>query len=839
MSAPLTLIVAPAGAGKTVLLSQWIQSRPDLGVAWIDVEAADDDSVHFAQRIVARLEAVDPRLSDLEATLGEPGGGLGADMVEALGGALEDVGRQVVVILDDLHHLSNRSTVEDLWILADRLPANAHLIFSSRTDLRLSWSRHRLQHGLVELRRAELAFDQTDTAAVLMQITGRHVDEDTAATVLRHTEGWAAGVQLVALTLRLHSGSDAVVDALDATDRQIVDYLSQEVLDAQTPERRQALLALSVLDEMSPGLVHTLTDAPDAGGFLRDLEDESMFVLPVPGRRDWYRFHHLFRDLLRYRLRASDPGAEVRLLRRAAAWHLAADDSSAAVECLLRARLWSDALDLILQRGRREYELGHTATVTRWLSMVPQEVRVARPDVRVLYGIMSGMTGRAVEAEETFRQIISDPATDDGHRLVAAAYLSAIVPFRPHPETYLADALNAVRLLQELSDVVVPDILQLTSRELLMTMACVSAGRAHLYLGQLDEARGWLETALGTAGGRYPPFRIHCFGVLSVVEAWSGSLRAATQHADEALDIARETSLLAHSSTADAYLARAIVAIQRGEPEVGAISLHEGNLRAASNQRSQIMWIAHAASKLIDPLGTDVTAIEPTGSPPPIVRRALLAARHRAARQAGEPHEAIEPQRGWSMLAFEEIAALLAEANLPTARERLEQIPFRADSQKPASEVEHRILSGWLFALEGHSAPSRAELVSALEVAGPEWLVHPFIRAGRAVSQLIDALPGPPDRFRSLVVRLSQRVGRGGTDQLAEPLTSRELEVLAYLPTRLTNVEIAARCYVSVNTIKTHTAHIYRKLDVLRRSDAVARARELGLLTVSAETYTL
>ncbi|MET0829714.1 MAG: LuxR C-terminal-related transcriptional regulator [Microbacterium sp.] len=837
LSAPLTLLVAPAGAGKTVLLSQWVESRPDLAVAWVDVTPADDDSVHFAQQIVARLGSVDPRLAELTAALGEPSGGLGADMVEALSAGLGNVSHPVVLILDDLHNLSERATVEDLWTLADGLPDNAHLVLSSRADLRLAWSRHRLQHGLVELRRAQLAFDYADTAAVLEQIIGRRVSESTAASVLRHTEGWAAGVQLAGLTLRLHDGSDAVVDALDATDRLIVDYLSEEVLDAQKPDRRRALLALSVLEEMSPGLVHALTDVPDAGGFLRDLEDESMFVVPIAGRRDWYKFHHLFRDLLRYRLRATEPDAEVLLLRAAAAWHLSEDDSSSAIECFLRARSWSDALDLILQRGREEYERGHTATVTRWLSMVPREIRVARPDVEVLFGIMSGMTGRAVQAEESFRQIISDPTTDDGHRLVAAAYLAAIVPFRPHPELYLQDALRAVRLLDQQPEIPVPDILQLTGRDLLTTLVYVSAARAHLFLGQLQEAREWLEKALATAGGRYPPFRIHGLGCLALVEALAGSLRAATEHADEALDIAREMSLLSHTSTADAFLARAIVAIQRGEPEAGAISLHEGNLRAAANQRTQIMWIAHLASKLIDPTGTDLTAIEPTGTPPPIVKQALLAISHRVARQAGEPHAPIEPQAAWSTLAFEEIAGLLTDGRAAAARERLAEIPFRLDPKAPGPAVERAIMIGWLHAAEGRTASSRAELDDALEMARPEWLVHPFVRAGNAVGALIDALPGPPDRFRSTVVQLSQRVRRGRADELPEPLTSRELEILAYLPTRLTNVEIAAHCYVSVNTIKTHTAHIYRKLDVAGRNAAVARARELGLLDSSADSH--
>ena len=190
---------------------------------------------------------------------------------------------------------------------------------------------------------------------------------------------------------------------------------------------------------------------------------------------------------------------------------------------------------------------------------------------------------------------------------------------------------------------------------------------------------------LGTTGGRYPPFRVHGLGRLALVEAWVGSLRAATEYSDEALEIVREASLLSHTSTTDAYLARALVAIQRGEPETGAISLHEGSLRAAANQRPQLMWIAHLASKVIDPTGTDLTAIEPTGTPPPIVELGLAAIRHKVARQAAS-RTPIPPQREWSMLAFEEIAALLTVGNEGAARQRLAQIPFQPDPRAPSSK---------------------------------------------------------------------------------------------------------------------------------------------------------
>lgn len=834
--APLTLLVAPAGAGKTVLLAQWVQSRPDLAIAWFDAGPSDDDPVRFAKRLVDGLRGVDPRLGKLGGLLGEPGGGLGAAMIEALAAAFGDMEREVVVIFDDLHNFTNRAIVEDLWRLADRLPAHAHLIFSSRVDLGLAWSRHRLEHELVEIRQADLAFDEGDTEAILEQIAGGPVADGVASAVMHHTEGWVAGIQLAGLTMRFRGDAGSLVETLEETDRLVVDFLSHEVVDAQTPERRQALLSLSVLDTMNAELVQVLTDVAEGEELLTALERESMFVVPLPGKRGWYRFHPLFRDLLRYRLRATDASAEGRLLRAAADWLVAAGEPSAAIEYLLRARRWGDAIELILQRGSEVYETGRTATVARWLSMVPRDVRLRRPSVEVLYGVMAGMTGRSGEAAEVLRSLLSDPSLDDGLRLIASCYSAAGVQFRPHPELYLEEALRGVDLLEAQPDTPIPDLLGLTSRDLLMTVALVSAGRAHLFLGQVRPAREVIVKALESAGGRYPPYRIHGLGSLALAEAWAGNLRAAVEHADEALELAREATLLTHQSTADAYLARAIVAIQRGQPETGAIALHEGTLRAAANQRTQLMWVAHLASKLIDPSSTDLASVEPSGIAPPIVRSGLVTLASQLARFAGQPRS-VEPQQEWSALAFEEVASLLVRGEETRARERLDQHGSEPDLGAPGAMVDYLILDGWLAAAEGHGAAAREALNAALALAEPEWLIHPFVRAGGAVARLIDAIPGPPTRFRRAVVLRSKNVGRPSENEIIEPLTSREMEILAYLPTRLTNVEIASRCYISVNTIKTHMAHIYRKLGVTGRTPAVERARELGLIDTADAVF--
>ncbi|GAA1956124.1 LuxR C-terminal-related transcriptional regulator [Microbacterium deminutum] len=830
MDAPLTLIVAPAGSGKTVLLTQWAATVGEGRVGWLDMSSADDDAVHFVRRLVAELASLDPALAGLDGPLSTVGEGLGDALLELIAVTLAEVPHKIVMIFDDLHRVSNREIVTDLWRLADLLPPNTHFVFSSRVDLQLGWSRHRLQHGLVELRQAELAFDRDTGGRVLERILRRPVDPATVATIVERTEGWAAGIQLTALSLRFRSDPDELVDALAESDRLAIDYLSEEVLDAQSARRRRALLQLSVLDEISPGLVEVVGGIDEGASFLRDLENESMFVVAVAGRPDHYRFHHLFRDLLRYRLRASDSEAEPELLTAAAGWHSARGDAAAAIECLLAARRWDRALDLILLRGRDVYERGETATVARWLSLVPPRDRSARIDAELLYGILEGMSGHAATAEEVFRGMLADRGLPVGHRLVVLAYLAAAVQFRPHPEVYLDAGRRALELLEEAGDASMPDVIHMTDRGLVTSLGLASVGRAHFYLGDVTAAREWLERALESSGGTYGPFRVHILGSLALVHAWQGRLTRAAELADEALALATELALLGHPSPADAYLAKALIAIQRGEPEAGAFALHEGHLRAASNGRVQLLWIAHALSRLVDPDGTDAAAMPPAGAAPPIVRTALRAIDHRRIRESGGSTPP-SPETDWSGLSFEDVAGVLAAGDASAARARLQAMPGQ-EITSPAHTVERDILLSWLSDLEGRPSESRRLLSAALAAAEGEELIHPFLRAGAYIEGLLLAMPGQPTGFRRVILGRFTPSTHRQAGQLTEPLTARELELLAYLPSRLTNAELAARCFVSVNTVKTHMAHIYRKLDAGGRDAAIARARELGLLEV-------
>lgn len=831
-AAPLTLIVAPAGSGKTVLLAQWAESRPANSVAWMDVAKADVDPLVFGRRLVETLAGIDSRLGHLDAPVGSPDGGLGEPFIEAFTAELAGWG-DLVVVFDDLHNIAGSAVIADLDRLVDGLPANAHFVFASRIDLPFGLSRRRLTHGLVELRQAHLAFSDDVTAQVLEHITESKVPGATVAAVREHTEGWAAGVQLSALTMRFQDHPERFADHLVDTDRLIIDYLTEEVFEAQSPQRREALMQLSVLDGICAGLAEAVAGVTDGEELLRELEHDSMFLTADPDRVGWYRFHHLFRDLLRYRLRANKLDIERQLLKTAADWHLDRAETETAVEYLIRARAWDAVCDIALTSGRDVYERLRTTTAARWLSLVPEDVRWSNPRVELLYGMLVGMSGRGALTVEIMRRLLAADVLDVGERQVALAYVATCVYFQPHPDHFLDIAQQSVALLTDEPTAVPPDLLHLTSRGLLESVSWVAVARAQLLLGDIPAARAGAEAALASSGGGYGPYRVQILGTLALAEAWAGRLLRASELADAALELARELSLLAHAAPADAHIARAIVAIQRGEPEAGAYSLHEGSIRAAANQRTQLMWIAHLASSLIDPRRTESAAIEPAGSPPPIVARALSAMEWRRARLSGSPRDAGRwPETQWSTLAFEQVAALLERGAVAGARTLLERARFVPDSTLPAASVENALAWAWLGHVEGHDAESRQRLSDVLELAESEWLAHPVIAAGPTVLALIKALPGRQSAFRQQLIQTTAALA-DALSRLPNPLTARELELLEYLPTRLTSREIAARWYVSVNTIKTHMAHLYRKLGVADRSSAISRAHELGWLSES------
>ncbi len=800
---------------------------------------ADNDPVRFSKKVLGGLAAIRPEFADLTDLVSMHGGGLGTPLLEALPAHMADLPATVIVV-DDLHRLSNVTLLDDLGRLLDLLPPGVHLVVASRADPPFGWLRHRSHRDVTEIRQSDLAFDEAESAELLERITGRRLGADSVAALVNRTEGWAAGLQLAGVTLRLQPDADAFVAQFSGDDRLVADYLGEEVLHLQTPDRRQFLLRSSVLNRMSAGLLSHLTGEPRAQVILEELERESMFLVPLDNHREWFRFHHLFRDLLRYRLRAEDPAGERLLLRRAATWYLQRGEVGVAIEHLLRAEDWDGALDVIITQGSTVFEQGEMATVIHWIDQVPPAARADRHDINLLLGVLKGIEGHLVGAEDVLRRVATNRRASAGERACAQTFLAALAQWRPNPVNSVQLAERALEMLDSLNGREIPDLLNLTDAQSLETMAVISGGRAHFLAGNMAKARDWLERGLATLGVTYSIWRISGLGSLGLLEAWCGRTARAEALADEALAVAREAGFLNHPSSADAYLALAFAALERGEPHRAALSLHEGSVRAEANQRAQLSWVsqlAFASLQAADGHPDEAIAIiRSSGSaipspPPPIVRDRLVALHGRLLRLGGHPERALQTlgdqTAGSATVTIERASAALTLGQLDLAEKILGGSPHAGWPDEPLEQVENLLLRAWLDRSEGSTHEARTSLMQAVALAEQHALVEVFVRAGAPVVALFAALPKISPGFRQIVLTRAERAATtpipGG--DLADPLTDREMEVLSYLPSRLSNHELAKRCFVSVNTIKTHTTHIYRKLNVVSRDDAVRRAR--------------
>ncbi len=840
---PLTLIVAPAGAGKSVLLAQWAATHKELAFVWMEIGNDDDDPVRFSQRLVSGLAAINSDFADLTALTSLHSGGLGGPLLEALEAQMADL-PEVVIVLDDLHHLSNSVLMSDLGRLANVLPPNVHLVLSTRTDLPIAWSRHRVSDRLTEIRQSDLAFDDIESAELLEHITGRPLSIDGVATLVARTEGWAAGIQLAGMTLRLYDDADEFITQFSGDDRLIADYLSEEVLQAQPYDRRELLLRVSVLDTICADLVAVLTGESNPQLVLEELERDSMFLVPLDTHRGWFRFHHLFRDMLRFKLRAEQPSAEARLLNQAASWHLERGELSSGLEYLLRARNWNDALDVIMARGSEVFEKGEMATVIRWISQVPESARADRHDVTLLLGILMVLEGQTAGAEDLLGRVAADVRSSAGERVCAQVFLAAMVQWLPRPETSVDMAVRALDELNHIGDSRLPTILNLTHPASLETMAVMSCGRAHFQAGDLEQARDWLERGLATQGATYPIWKVSGLGSLGLLQAWLGNTERAVALSVEALTIAKEVGLLTHPSVAEAYLTSTLVALERGEPGRASVSLHEGILRAGANGRSQLSWVGHLEEALLlesegkreEAMTTVLLARDDLGAPaPPAVADRLLALQSRVLRLGGSPELSKRSLRTASpdslMIAFERAAAALTLGDDDLARKLVETFSGSTDTGHPLAMIDALLLAAWLADSEGSFALARKHLEEAVAVAEAHSLVESFVRAGPTVVRMISELPDAHSVLQGRILRRAQALASPSlASGLVEPLTNRELEILSYLPSRLTNTELADHFYVSLNTVKTHMAHIYRKLGVANRNGAISRAREIGVL---------
>ncbi len=842
----LTLVSAPTGFGKSVLAAQWAASFDAAPLGWLTLDDTDNDARRLANNLLGVLGT------------GEPG--FGTTSLDRVAAGADGFGRAfitelldelrfrspVVVVLDDLEAIKRPELVADLVTLFDQAPPTLHVVALTRADPPVSLHRLRLTGGVAEIRQADLAFDGPETRELLERVAGRTVTDAQAVELRSRTEGWPAGIQMAAIALREAVDVDAAIESFSGGERSISSYLTDEVLSHLEPGRERFLLETSVLTRMSGPLCDAVTGGTGSYAVLDQLEREALFVNRLAGENGWYRYHRLFREVLRHRLRAAEPEVEGTLLQRAASWHLERDELGEAARYLVAAEDWDGVIALARAHGRSYYEAGRAGTVIGWLDAVPETVRRRDPIVGLEHAALSTMAGNALVADSDLTELEATHRLSPGQQLVAGVLRTTWVEDHQAPESVLDRCDDALRILSDPPDEV-PDLFGLTGADGLRLIAHVSRGRALLYSGSADEARHELEAIVGRGeeGNLYGPWVVNALGTLALIDAWTGRLRDSEERSARAIRRVNATSADSHPSTAHAHLAMGEVLLEHDELGQADLVLSQAGVLASSARRPIPIALHHLlrarlalARKRPERGLAEFDRLRASGLPPlpsALADRALavevqllLAAGQldRAERLLGP---ALDDPRGW--LSPAAAALLVHQEDLDGARQVLDAAVDQGHNHRIDLECDL-----WRAVVAGHSDPRLGQrlLADVVARAEPECQMRLFLDGGRpiqrALRSLFDADPTP---FLHQLV--DDEVASASTwsttnQDLIDPLSERELVVLAYLATRLANAEIAAQLFVSVNTLKTHLRHIYAKLDVNGRRAAVVAAERAGLI---------
>src|SRR4051794_4069351 len=541
----VTSVTAPTGFGKSVLLAQWVTAHHRRRIAWLTASVEDNDP--------ERLDA------DIQSSLASAG------ITRQKGvsyGRPSDA--PFVLVLDDVHRVSNSEAFEHLAAFVEDTPS-LHLVLVSRADSAFPIHRFRLRDQVVELRQRDVAFDADEGSELLSRLGRQPLNADQIQALLGHTEGWAMGIQLAALSLRAVDDVDGFVRTFASDDRHVADFVTEQLLELQDPDVHRFLLSTSVLRELSVPLCNYVLEDTSAGAMIDQLERAAIVLSSLDDRRVWFRYHSLVRTLLRQHLRVEDADLERELLERAAEWHLLHDNIDEALHYLVEAQHVDRAVEIVAEHAPGPFAEGRAHEVSRWLEALPASVRAANPTMRFL-----DVAARVMSNSPSVAGASTDPVDAlgpfaAGDAMAAEALRSIWALQRREPALALAAADRAIEHAAAAPEGG-GEILQIAGlRHGLAGAAQFVRAIAIAELGDLQAA----SDALAPMFAEGVPFiDMVAHGLLGIIDALSGRLRLAARNADRADAIAEENGWSTHAMASPAIVARAIVAREQGHFDV-------------------------------------------------------------------------------------------------------------------------------------------------------------------------------------------------------------------------------------------------------------------------------
>ena len=835
--APVTLVCAPAGSGKTSLLATWVATTPDAAIAWLSLDRHDDDPGRLWSGILAALRATGrfptgARIHELVAPVGE----VAPAFVDALVAELSALGEPVWLVLDDVHVLRHAQALDSLALLVGRLDPDSHLVLASRSDPPLGLPRLRLAGRLRELRATDLAFT-LDEAAAFVASQGVALSHASLRALQERTEGWVAGVKIAALALQDADDPEEFVARFGGDDHAVADYLVTEVLAALPAPTRDFLLRTSVCTPIGVGLAQRLTARADAAAVLDELERDNVFTRRLGRGRDTYRYHELLRTFLAAELRRTEGDLERELHRLAAEVHEQRGEFLHAMEHLARAGATQRFVRLAEVHGVGAVLDGRARRLMTTIELLDDH---DTPDVVALLAAAAAMALDDLDAADRWLLGVDLEAIVAGDERGLAALAATVGAARARYTDRVDDAL----LRLEATDA---GHTRDRDRDL---FALLHRGVLRLYLGRYDDAVADLERAADLARvTARTAVQVECLSFLGGSLASQGDLPGMRARAEQAIALAERrgwarSSALAHAYLlvgwaaylrADAPTAQANAALAVGslgdhnEPDV-ELAVRSLEVVVAADGDAPFAVVQRYRRTFARLADAQMTPALLAYALPALVRVCLDLGERAWARELTDSATGRSPSPGEPALLR---AMLLADAgSTEAARRELDAIiRHEAPCHLPTTEVLARVLAAELDSRLGHAVRAQERLVEALQLAEPIELVRPFLD-NDATQQLLVTGRGRFARHEPFVQRLTSAALPTAHEnhQDAGRLTPGELAVLRELPSMLTLREIAEARNLSVNTVKTHLRAIYRKLGVAGRREAVAAARRRGLL---------
>jgi LuxR family transcriptional regulator, maltose regulon positive regulatory protein len=901
----LGLISAPAGYGKTTLAAAWIngrqvQAQMPAPLAWLSLDDADNDPLRLFTYLLTALRRANLDIGERgEALLRQPQpspSALGLALIEDLSPPLAAATAPPILVLDDYHRIQNPLIHETVQFLVEHLPSQLYLLLLTREDPPLPLPRWRVQNRMTELRARDLRFSAEEAADFLNRVMALDLPADWVTLLEARTEGWIAGLQLAALSLQDRPHPHHFVQTFAGDDRQVVDYLVEEVLASQPQDVRRFLLYTSILDRMCPDLCDwVLGNRDGAGRPLRDrgtrasghqgslkstdpanshspspipqsllveLERRNLFLVPLDSRRYWYRYHHLFADLLRHHLQTSVDAATVATLhRRAARWYAAHGYPTEAISHALAADDLDLAADLIeaALAASATWSSGEVGRWQTWWQALPKETVRSRPALSLRISRALYLAGYIEQAEDLLDQaeaaLRKSPPVEERESLLAQArvYRAAVAALRGEIRHAIEETHRALTRLP-------------MHETLARARAYDTLGAAYELRGDVDEATwAYLEASslAQSAGVLYLVINARCEAAM--VQIVQGELQRALATCRSAIELAGPEeatfppvglawSVMGEILREQNELAQAEQALRRGIAlsQQGGITddlrfeffflarLHQsrGDLAGAlaALQQADLLLQGYHVPRLSALVAAHRVRIWLAQGQQEVAERWADAYTQRAPTEYLREYEDLTLARVW-----------MATGRTAEAAELLNRLLSAAEENgRMGHVIEILALLALAHESQGDGDRALATLARVLPLAEAQGYARLFLDEGRPmvrllyrasrqgiaptyVNRLLAMIPAQEDTAEASGPSSSTPTAPG-VQPLIEPLTERELEVLALLAQRLTNAEICQRLVISLPTVKSHTSNLYSKLGVSSRQEAVARARALGIL---------